>query len=174
MYVCKCGYKSVKHMGQCPMCKEWNTLIEQVEVKKAYRIPKISAKRKREIEASKGNNELDLWFAARREDMTGFCKCGCGAKSSRGDDKFYKFSICHILPKSRFKSVATHPLNFIELAFWGGCHSNMDNLSSDRWVSMACWDEILQKFLLMLPEIDKKEYKYIPKVFEKYVLDLGY
>ena len=169
MHVCKCGYKSVKHMGQCPMCKGWNTLVEEVVVKKAYQIPKVSAKKKREIEASKGNNELEIWFKERRKEMTGFCKCGCGAKSSKDDDKFYKCSIAHLVPKSRVKSIATHPLNWVELSFWGGCHTNMDNLSSDKWVNMACWDEILQKFLLMLPEIDEKEYKYIPKVFNPYI-----
>ncbi|MGF1506425.1 MAG: DNA repair protein RadA, partial [Anaerolineae bacterium] len=30
-YVCQeCGYRSVKHMGRCPNCGEWNTFIEEL------------------------------------------------------------------------------------------------------------------------------------------------
>ena len=25
-----CGYESAKWMGQCPVCKEWNTFVEEV------------------------------------------------------------------------------------------------------------------------------------------------
>lgn len=27
-----CGYESAKWMGQCPACKEWNTLVEETVV----------------------------------------------------------------------------------------------------------------------------------------------
>lgn len=169
MYKCECGYKSVKHMGQCPMCKEWGAFIEVVEPAKKYSIPRVSAKKKREIDAKKNDDSLEQWFIERRKEMKGYCQCGCGAKSSRDDDKFYKFSIAHILQKRHFKTVSTHPLNFVEMAFWGGCHSRMDDRSSLLWVNMACWDEILQKFLTMLPLIDDKERKYIPEVFTPYI-----
>ena len=29
-----CGYESTKWMGQCPACKEWNTMVEEVVDKK--------------------------------------------------------------------------------------------------------------------------------------------
>lgn len=33
VFVCnECGYESVKWFGQCPGCKEWNTLVEEVKV----------------------------------------------------------------------------------------------------------------------------------------------
>ena len=39
LFVCReCGYESAKWMGQCPSCKQWNTL-EEVET------PKISKSR---------------------------------------------------------------------------------------------------------------------------------
>ncbi len=32
VYVCQeCGYKSVKWLGRCPSCGEWNTLVEEIE-----------------------------------------------------------------------------------------------------------------------------------------------
>ena len=27
-----CGYESAKWLGQCPACKEWNTLVEETVV----------------------------------------------------------------------------------------------------------------------------------------------
>ncbi len=31
VYICnECGYESAKWMGQCPSCREWNTLSEEV------------------------------------------------------------------------------------------------------------------------------------------------
>ncbi|RLJ70899.1 DNA repair protein RadA/Sms [Hydrogenivirga caldilitoris] len=40
-YVCQsCGYYSVKWMGRCPSCGEWNTLVEElVEKGKVFKIP---------------------------------------------------------------------------------------------------------------------------------------
>lgn len=35
-FFCKeCGYESAKWFGQCPACKEWNTLVEEPVIKKA-------------------------------------------------------------------------------------------------------------------------------------------
>ena len=36
VYFCQnCGYESSKWMGQCPGCREWNTLVEEVVTKAA-------------------------------------------------------------------------------------------------------------------------------------------
>ena len=33
VYICsECGYESAKWYGKCPLCNEWNTLVEEVEV----------------------------------------------------------------------------------------------------------------------------------------------
>ncbi len=38
VYVCQqCGYQSPRWVGQCPDCSEWNTLVEQVQVKEPRR-----------------------------------------------------------------------------------------------------------------------------------------
>lgn len=43
-----CGYESVKWMGQCPGCREWNTFVEELVDKKAL---SSSGKRKPVVEA---------------------------------------------------------------------------------------------------------------------------
>ena len=43
-FFCKeCGYESAKWMGQCPACKEWNTMVEEPIAKKE--VPFISGRR---------------------------------------------------------------------------------------------------------------------------------
>ena len=104
------------------------------------------------------------WFLYRRKELTGICQCGCGTPSSKNDDKYFHCSIAHILPKSKVKSMALHPLNFIELNFWDGCHANFDNRSSDLWEGMGCWHEIVYKFKKMYPEIPDYEKRWIPQI----------
>src|ERR1700684_2181963 len=121
--------------------------------RKFYQIPKVSSKRKKKIaEDSRPLEErLDEWFQERRKEMVGVCSCGCAEPSSKKDDLYYRFCICHIYPKAIFKSVATHPLNWIELNFWKGCHTTFDNMGVDRWPNLACWDDIKAKVIAMDP-----------------------
>lgn len=137
--------------------------------KKAYVIPKKSAKKIKQEILAKGDDEaLDLWFEERRKDMTGVCH-HCGKKSCKDDNDYFKFSIAHILPKSIFKSVATHPKNFVELCFWeNNCHGNLDNSVIDL-MDLNCFDEIIQKFVAMYPFIAKEERRKIPQVLMNYV-----
>lgn len=126
--------------------------------KKLYVIAKKSAKRiKQEKMLANDDNAVDDWFLERRENLTGTCQCGCGQKSQKKDDVFYRHCICHIFPKRIFKSVITHPLNYVERAFWGGCHTNFDERSMDKWVGMADWDDIKAKFEAMLPYLTPEE-----------------
>lgn len=126
--------------------------------KKAYQIPKKSAKKIKQEILAKGDDEArDNWFAERRKDLVGTCQCGCGRKSQKKDDTFYRHCICHVFPKRIFKSVELHPLNFVERAFWGGCHSVMDDTSMDRWVGMADWDDIKMKFGILQPYLTDAE-----------------
>lgn len=137
------------------------------EPKKRKPIPKTSKKRRAVIAA--GDDELDKWFDECRAKMTGRC-VNCGRRSSRDDNKYFKFSIAHILPKAYFESVKTHSDNWIEICFWGegSCHTNMDNKMLDL-VDMACWDEIVIKFQKMYPSIAKEERKRIPEILLQYI-----
>ena len=132
-------------------------------VKKVYSLPKQSEKKKAEltdIKKDKANgilSPLDIWFNNTRVKLTGFCACGCGEKSQKNDNKYYRHCCCHIFPKSKFKSIATHPQNYVERAFLGGCHSVMDDTSMERWPNMEDWETIKAKFYLLSPLIPAKE-----------------
>jgi len=144
------------------------------KTKKVYKIPKKSVKKlKQEAEektvANKGGgSELDRWFQSRRKEMTGIC-AHCGEKSSKQQDQWYRASIAHLLPKRLFKSIATHPLNWVELCFWEkNCHANFDNNTLDI-IEMNCYDLMIERFIAMYPDIDPKEHKYIPDALLQYV-----
>lgn len=127
--------------------------------KKYYQIPKVSKKKQKRM-ADDGRPEevrLDEWFLERRKDLVGTCSCGCGQPSQKKDDTFYRASICHIFPKAYFKSVATHPLNYVELAFFGGCHTTFDQMGVDRWPNLACWDDIKAKVIAIEPYLTPEE-----------------
>jgi len=137
------------------------------EPKKRKPIAKVSKKKKAANKAL--GPELDEWFGDRRKEMKGSCS-NCGKPSCRNDDKYFKFSIAHILPKAYFESIKTHPDNWIELCFWGdnSCHTNMDHQMLDL-IDMACWDEIVVKFQKLYPYIAPKERKRIPNVLLQYI-----
>ena len=99
--------------------------------------------------------------------MTGRCQ-NCMGKTEM-DGRHYKCSIAHILPKAYFPSVATHPLNWLELCFYGkSCHTNMDNKMLDL-TEMSCWDDIVTKFCAIYPSIAPKERRRIPEILLQYV-----
>lgn len=107
--------------------------------KKQYSIPKMSAKKlakeKAEKEALGGNDsELLAWYKKRQKQLEGQC-ARCGFVYDKKNLQYAIHAIAHILPKAKFPSVATHPLNWVELPSACGCHNYMDNLAS--------WEEII-------------------------------
>lgn len=115
-----------------------------------------------------GSAELKRWFEDRRKEMTGKCD-NCGGKTCKDDDKYYKFSIAHLLPKAYVKSVATHPKNFLELCHFGnGCHSQMDNKLLDL-IDMNCFDKIVERVTEMYPHIAQEERRRIPSILIEYI-----
>lgn len=146
------------------------------KTKKIYTIPKKSAKKIAQEKAernlsggkNKGNNELWRWFEERRKEMTGIC-CFCGKKSERDNDAFFHYSVAHILPKSIFKSIATHEKNWVELChFANSCHSNYDTHMIDL-IEFPNFDEVITKFVKMYHSIAPNERRRIPAVLLEYV-----
>lgn len=112
--------------------------------------------------------ELQRWFEDRRKEMTGIC-ANCGGTSCRDNEKYWKFSIAHLLPKAYFPSVKTHEYNWIELChFNNSCHTNLDNKMLDL-IDMNCFSEIVTKFCIIYPSIAPNEKKRIPEVLLNYV-----
>lgn len=119
---------------------------------------KTKAKKAQEKKALAGDDPLkEKWFKARRKEMVGTCQCGCGGKSSRNDDINFRSSAAHILPKKDFESVMYHKFNWVERAFYGGCHTNMDNRGLDLWPNMADWEDIKEKFHVLAPLLTEEE-----------------
>lgn len=157
--------------------EEIRKLKEQAKLpkqKKSYKIPKVSAKKKeQQKEEAKvikisGGNEMDRWFQDRRKEMNGVC-LHCGGLSCKDSTEYYKFSIAHILPKRLFRSIATHPLNWIELCFWNNsCHTNFDQCILD-FTELNCFDLVVERFIAMYPSINPKERRFIPDVLLQYV-----
>lgn len=115
------------------------------------------------------DEKLEKWFLDRREDMTGFCWCGCSKLSSKNDDKYFKFSACHLLAKSKFKSIMYHPLNFVELNFWEGHHTTFDNMGYEycKNTKPVLWKIVVERFKILYPLIAPEEHKFIPDVLLK-------
>lgn len=87
---------------------------------------------------------LDTFYTEKRRKMTGKC-IECGAKTNVEDDKYYRWSICHIVPKSLVPSVATNLENWIELC--QNCHEEFDN-TFEKAANMKCFEEAKRKFEL--------------------------
>lgn len=125
---------------------------------------KLIEKEKNEKE-ERGDSGLDKWFEERRKEMTGVC-AECGGKTGKDDDKFYRHSIAHILPKrnSMFPSVATVVYNWVELCFWGNsCHSKYDS-SWEQAATMRIWPFVVHNVNMLYPKLTKEEKARIPDV----------
>lgn len=115
----------------------------------------------------KTESELSVWFKVRHGEMTGKCK-HCNGKTQKDADNFIN-SICHILSKEYFPSVAINEYNWIELCFYdNSCHSQMDNKMLDL-IDMNCFDEIVEKFVKIYPSIAKNERRRIPAILMQYI-----
>ena len=121
---------------------------------------------KAQKEANGGTLNSDLWFTSKRHQMTGFCLCGCNTRSSKEDDVYWKFSAAHILSKAKFKSIAWHPDNWVELSFWNGCHTVFDNMGYEfcKNTKPVLWKIVVEKFKKLYPFIHHSEVKHIPNV----------
>jgi|688.fasta_scaffold573585_3 hypothetical protein len=155
-------------IGDCSVCEKVDTNV--IKRGKDLYCLKCSQKPRKPITKQfvyTSNTELNRWFVDRHKEMKGVCS-NCGKKTQK-DTLNYKCSIAHILPKAYFKSISTHPSNWVELCFYGNsCHTNFDNNMLDI-TELNCFDEVIEKFIKMYPEIDESERRRIPSVLLEYV-----
>lgn len=104
-------------------------------------------------------DKKESWFRLIRTKLSGFCQCGCGKQSSKNDDQYFRHSCAHVFPKNNFHSIKYHPENYVERAFWGGCHTNMDERGLNKWPEFADWELIKEKFHLLAPLLTEEERK---------------
>jgi hypothetical protein len=178
-YQCSsCNTTHVKESQYCHYCKKYNTIVgTEIEAKK-YSIPRQSLKLKQKVLDSKGlidreKEEQEKWFNDTRVKMVGVCQF-CGGKTEKNNDKTFKRSIAHLLPKrkNQFPSIATHEDNWLELCFFSNsCHTNFDNgiIEWDVLEEQPIWDVIKEKFTRIYPYIKETEKRNIPKALNQII-----
>jgi len=125
-----------------------------------------------DLEMSEGNDsfqkemELASWFRSRVNEMTGNCT-ECGERINRQIFKYAKCGVAHIFPKSTFKSIATHPDNWLELGATCGCHSRAEDY--EKAMKMKIFPEMLRRMKILLPEIHQDEIRRIPEYILKQI-----
>lgn len=136
-----------------------------VAPKKQYTIPKKSKKRieqeaKEKITGKPATKlELEVWFdeIAKKEMSYGVALCSeCKATIL---PQYIRHATAHLLPKKIFKSVATHPLNYLILGAGCGCHAKTDRV--DKFVQMKVWPEAARRIKEMIPLLPFDELKYL-------------
>lgn len=97
------------------------------------------------------------WYLDRRIEMTGFCS-ECMESTRKAYDKWFSWSVCHIVPKSLVPSVAMHEHNWVELCWLH--HQEFDS-TFDKAAAMQCFPEIKQKFQLFKHLIPPQELRKV-------------
>lgn len=142
-----------------------DTIIQRaIKKQRKNAIPKIQSQLRKLYktddtvrEGSKENDKLDFWFKERRREMQNVCT-ECGNKTNRDSDKYYKWSIAHIVPKARIPSVKTDDNNWVELCWLH--HQEFDS-TFDKAAAMQCFPEVKQKFQLFKNLIPPQELRKV-------------
>lgn len=119
----------------------------------AIKKPLYSARPERE--------ELEAWFAIKMATSARVCS-NCGHGLNNLDDREWRGSIHHVLWKSTFKSLATHPDNFIVLGYYC-CHQQI-HTSWKNASQMKVWPRIVETFRNLYNEIPPSELHHLPDV----------
>lgn len=155
---CPAVNTNVVKLGKDLVCLQCNKDLKvKQQITKANQRNAVRGLINKSAEVNQDAVDKEKWFRLIRINLTGTCQCGCGNPSSKKDDKYFRFSCCHLFPKKDFHSIKYHPLNYVERAFWGGCHTNLDEQGMDKWVNMADWDDIKEKFYELAPLLTDEE-----------------
>lgn len=138
----------------------------------------IPAKSKKRVEKEKAqkqekgpDHETDLqqWFNHIMATEKPVCwETGEEIDTTEPDQRGWRGSIAHVLPKKLFKSVATHPDNYLILKMYGGTHDRYDS-SWAKAQKMKVWPEAVRRFVKIYPSIADSEKKYIPDCLIKHL-----
>lgn len=104
--------------------------------------------------------ELDKWFyEIEKKCMQDGPQTFCMECYSFIPNSFIRHATAHLLPKKLFKSVATHPLNYLILGAGCGCHYKTDRI--DKFIQMKVWPEAARRIKIMLPLLPFDELKFL-------------
>jgi len=171
-----------KHCKCSPDCDKWPTMscfgyfyahLPEDLAKKAGTRRKVAIKnRNRRIAIAHkikvvqkqvdGSDYSELWFAIVANEIRKNPYCWETGEYISEDD--YRNASAHIFPKSIFKSVATHPLNFLILSPRNGSHDKTHRL--DTFSKMKVFKMAVERFKIFEPYITEK-HKYLD-LFKQY------
>lgn len=118
-----------------------------------------------EVETEKDleRRRLDLFFemVAKEIEKKPYC-WETGEFISKTD---YRNATAHIFPKAIFKSISTHPMNYLVLSARNGSHDKTHRL--DTFSKMKVWRLAVERFKIFEHEI-KERHKYLD-LFKSYV-----
>lgn len=141
---------------------------------KKYNINKKSAKKIAEEQKERADRggedtELQKWYKRCQKMMSGNC-CECGKLTETKNFQQSIYSICHILAKRKTvaPSVATHPLNWIELC--PDCHTRFDNIGWDERATWGCWNEVRDRLVMVYEDIVRDERRHFPELVLKFMI----
>ena len=104
----------------------------------------------------KENTELELWF--RRIALEIEKNPYCWETGDYISAKDYRSATSHIFPKAIFKSISTHPMNFLILSPRNGSHDKTHRI--DTFSQMKVFPIAIERFYLFEKEITE-QHKYL-------------
>lgn len=102
---------------------------------------------------------LEKWFEDIAAEHFGCNDGNCMECGSRIPVQFARHATAHLLPKKLFKSVATHPLNYLILGAGCGCHAKTDRV--DLFTKMSVWPEAARRIKEMIPLLPHDELRLV-------------
>ena len=128
----------------CVDCGKERPIYSLKRCMNCYKVHNNKARqdKRREREPEENKDVLWNWFCDRLKE----CKNRCEETGDRINMKEGKehYAIAHVLPKSLFPSVATHPLNWIELSWQS--HSDFDyylDTHDERLMQMRIFEKVV-------------------------------
>jgi len=106
---------------------------------------------------------LVLWYAEIMKREEPIC-WECHKKINKYDTTAWHGSIAHILPKSIFPSIKSHPMNYLILGMYCGCHGQFDS----NWLFASRMKVIgvaKVRFNEFKDSISSAELRRIPEIF---------
>lgn len=136
--------------------KRKNGILPPLPTKREKKpLNKVSPNKQKEL---KGDDALDCFYNEKRKCLEGKCNF-CGGKTTWKNKDLWRIAIAHLLPKSKFKSVATHDNNWMELCW--DCHTNFDNgkISWEMLFDSEEWLILRQALIIIIPFVKEEERK---------------
>lgn len=128
------------------------------EKKPIAKVSKKKAEQNKQLALSKGDGKVDEFFLEMKEWLTGKCAF-CNGKTTWKNKELWRIAIAHLLPKSKFKSVATNINNWTELCW--DCHTMFDSskITWDMLHDSHEWLMLREQLKIVLPLVAQDERK---------------